>query len=167
LTPLVYSELRLLAARYLRDEKTGCTLEPTLLVHEAYLKLSSSQVVSFHGRTHFLATAARSMRQILIDHARSRRRLKRGGGGCRVTLSEALYSDPVDPREAEIEALEAALEELATIDPRAASIVECYTFAGMKQEEIAEYLGVSRRTVQLDWVHARAWLRRRLTSDAG
>lgn len=154
---VVYDELRRLAAQYLSRERSGHTLQPTALVHEAYLRLAA-QSAEWDSKTHFFAVGARVMRRLLIDHARARGRDKRGGDWQRVTL------DPVavELDDAALLALDDALERLAKLDAREAQIVELRFFAGMTVEEIAAELGVSKRTVESDWTHARAWLRREL-----
>ncbi len=157
--PVVYDELRRVAAAYLRRERTDHTLQPTALVHEAYLKLHARGVVQ-GGRTHFLARAATAMRQILVDHARARAAAKRGGGWKKVTVSEAaaLSDDGVE----DVIAVNDALERLAALDPRAARIVELRFFAGLTEAEIAGELGITDRWVREQWSHARAWLRREM-----
>lgn len=163
LLPLVYDELRQRARAYMRHERHEHTLQPTALVHEAYLKLVDQSRVSWRGRSHFFAVGARIMRRLLIDHARGHQRMKRGGGQKQVTLAEELT--PVaagDLSWEQLWGLNAALEKLACIDERQASIVELRFFGGLKTTEVAHVLGVSRRTVAGDWAHARAWLRREL-----
>ncbi|MGD8494910.1 MAG: ECF-type sigma factor [Gemmatimonadales bacterium] len=156
LLPLVYDELRHLAEIQLRRERAGHTLQPTALVHEAYMKLAGGDL-SISDRAHFLAIAARAMRQALVDHARRRDRAKRGGGLRPVTLTGGSWSETLDLDE--LLALDAALEEL---EPRQRQVVEGRFFGGMTEEEVATVLGVTRRTVRRDWVKARAWLYRRL-----
>ena len=163
LLPLVYDELRRLARHYLSRERPGHTLEPTALVHEAYLRLVDPTRATWQGRTHFFATGARVMRHLLVDHARGKGRAKRGGAWRRVTLAEAVAPTlPRDLRREDLLALDAALSKLAQIDEREARIVELRFFAGLKVAEVASLLGVSKRTVEDDWVHARVWLRREL-----
>jgi RNA polymerase sigma factor (TIGR02999 family) len=154
LVPLVYDELRALAQRELNREAPGHTLHATALVHEAYLKLAGGGLPAT-DRAHFLAIASRSMRQLLVDHARRRKALKRGGDLVRTTLTDA--AGPMNVRPEELIALDEALEKL---DPRQRQIVELRFFAGMEEKEIAEVLEVSSRTVRRDWVKARAWLYR-------
>jgi len=164
LLPLVYDDLRQRAAFYLSRERPGHTLQPTALVHEAYLKLVDQTRVSWRGRTHFFAVGARVMRRLLIDHARGRGREKRGGEWQRVTLAESLQ--PSKDAELDLDqllTLESALEKLAELDEREARVVELRFFAGLKVDEVAHLLGVSRRTVEDDWTHARAWLKRELS----
>jgi RNA polymerase sigma factor (TIGR02999 family) len=159
LIPLVYGELRRRAARCLRHERGSHTLQPTALVHEAYLQLVGNQRIRWQDRAHFFAVAGRLMRRILVDHARARLARKRGGGRTRITLSAALSDDrPL----LDLLVLDDALERLATLDARQASIVELRVLAGMTVEETAEAIGVSPRTVKSDWQMARAWLSREL-----
>ena len=159
--PVVYDELRRLAGRYLRRERPGQTLQPTALVHEAYLRLSKDKKRSWQNRTHFLAIAALSMRQILVERARARGASKRGGAQVRITLDEALAVQ----RETSIDlvALDEALTRLALIDPQQARIVELRFFGGLTVEEAAEALGISPATVKRGWSVARAWLKRELS----
>lgn len=156
LLPMVYDELRRIAARQLRRGAGNGTVQPTLLVHEAYMKLVSPSNVEWQDKAHFLGVAARAMRQVLIDYARRRLAGKRGGGWARTTLSDDhLGSElPLD----ELISLDTALERLGALDERLRRVVECRFFAGMSEEEIAEALGVSTRTVRRDWLKARAWL---------
>lgn len=157
LLPLVYDELRRLARRQLAREYGAVTLSPTDLVHEAYLKLAGGQLDA-ENRIHFMAIAARAMRQVLVDQARRRRSQKRGAGAAPITLSEARDSTfTVDPDE--LIALDAALEEL---DARQREIVEYRFFGGLEEREIATILGISDRTVRREWIKARAWLYRHL-----
>ena len=161
LLPLVYEELRFLARRQLGREQVGHTLRPTGLVHEAYMKLAGGGGIAAEDRAHFLAIAARAMRQVLVDHARRRTAAKRGGGWNRTTLTDGKQSIEFDP--AEMLALDRALAEL---EPRQRQVVEYRFFGGMEEREIAEVLGVTDRTVRRDWVKARAWLYRSLYPDA-
>lgn len=166
LFPLVYDELRRLAGRYMSRETPGHTLQPTGLVHEAYLKLVEQRRASWKSRTHFFAVGARVMRRLLVDHARERGAAKRGAGWHRVTLCEAL--DPVGSADLDPEqllTLDAALERLAEVDPREAKVVTLRFFGGLTVEEVAEALGVSTRTAEGDWRHARAWLSRALAGE--
>lgn len=156
LLSLVYEELRRIAEVQLRRERRGHTLQPTALVHEAYLKLAGGDL-AVENRAHFLAIAARAMRQALVDHARRRRRAKRGGGMKRTTLTAGSWSEELDLDE--LLALDDALSEL---EPRQRRVVECRFFGGMEEQEIAAVLDVSARTVRRDWVKARAWLYRAL-----
>lgn len=154
--PHVYDELRSVAARQLRRERTGHTLHPTALVHEAYMKLAGGGLAAVN-RSHFLAIAARAMRQVLVDHARRRGARKRGGEWHATTLTDGSASIELAPEE--IIALDRALE---TLEPRQRQVVECRFFGGMEESEIAEALDVSERTVRRDWVKARAWLYREI-----
>jgi len=160
LLPLVYDEFRALARHYLAQERMNHTLQPTALVHEAYMKLVDQTRVDWQGKSHFFAVAAQAMRRILVDHARSRQRDKRGGGRARVVLDEAVALSP--QKDEDVLALDEALEKLATLDPRQAKVVELRFFGGMSVEEVAEALGVSKRTVEGDWTFARAWLGKEL-----
>jgi len=161
LLPLVYERLRGLAAAYLK-RRPAHTLQPTALVHEAFLRLCR-QHAGFRGQAHFCAVAATAMRQILTDHARRRHAAKRGGAPARVTLAE-LAADGASA--VEVLALDEVLNRLAVLDARQARLVELRCFAGMKEDEIAEVLGVSLRTVQKDWRRVKAWLTAELALDA-
>ena len=156
LTPVLYDELRRVAHLQLRRERPGHTLGTTGLVHEAYLKLADQTRASFADRAHFLATAAVVMRRVLVDHARTRSREKRGGERVPVTLDEelALGAESCDG----LLELDDALDRLAAIAPRLARVVECRFFGGLTDEEIADALGMTARTVRRDWVKARGWL---------
>jgi RNA polymerase sigma factor (TIGR02999 family) len=165
LFPVVYDELRRLAASYLSGERSGHTLQPTALVHEAYLRLAGESA-EWNSRTHVFAVGARVMRRLLIDHARGRGRDKRGGDWQRVTLDPQVSPVGTDLDGDSLIALDGALERLAALDQREARIVEMRFFSGLTIEEIAAELGVSKRTVEADWTHARAWLRRELSSVA-
>jgi len=158
LLPLVYQELRKLADARLAQERPGQTLQTTALVHEAYLRLRDSR--EFSDETHFLRAAALAMRHALINHAQARVADKRGGGSLHLTLSHAADLS-IDTDEGMV-ALHAALERLATQMPRLADVVECRFFGGYGEEDTAKALGVSLRTVQRDWLKARAWLFREL-----
>lgn len=162
---LVYAELRQLAGSHLRRERANHTLQATEIVHEAYVKLVGGQQVDWQCRGHFFGVAARAMRQILVDHARSRGRDKRGGGEAPVTLHDDLYlvlpESEYSPED--LMALNDALNDLEVQSPRQARIVELRCFANLKVDEVAQALGVSRRTVEGDWTHARAWLKRRMS----
>ncbi len=155
LLPLVYEELRQLALRKLALEKPGQTLQPTALVHEAYLRLVGEQ--KFDSRGHFFAVAAEAMRRILVENARWKKAAKHGGGLHRVELEDR--EAPVRPLPDEIIALEEALVRLTEADPGAAQIVQLHFFAGLSIEQAAEVLGVSRATAYRQWSFARAWLR--------
>jgi RNA polymerase sigma-70 factor, ECF subfamily len=165
LIPLVYSELRRMAAAYMRRERTGHTLQATALVHEAYLKLLGQRSVNWQNRAHFFGIAAQVMRRILIDHARSHVRDKRGGGREAVPLDEALVFSP--ERSKDFLVLDSALERLAEFDPRQAKIVELRFFGGLTVEETAEVLSVSPKTVKRDWSVAKAWLHGELRAAYG
>jgi RNA polymerase sigma-70 factor (ECF subfamily) len=163
--PQVYDELRRLAANYLRRERPGQTLQATALVHEAFLRLNAEKNHPWKNRTHFLAIAALSMRQILVQRARARHAAKRGGDAQRITLDEsALAETPqADAAGVDVLALDAALERLAALDPQQAKIVELRYFGGMTVEEVGETLAISPATVKRHWTLARAWLQRELT----
>jgi RNA polymerase sigma factor (TIGR02999 family) len=160
LVPLVESELRQLARRHMAREHTGHTLQPTALINEAFVRLVNGPRVGWRDRAHFFAMAARLMRRILVDHARGKRNLKRGGGFTRVPLTEAssvAWQQPPD-----LVALDDALEQLATIDPRRCRVVEMRFFGGLGVKETAMVLKISPETVMRDWKLARAWLGREL-----
>src|ERR1700689_3217474 len=163
LVPLVYKELRRLAHYHLQSERSDHTLQSTALVHEAYLRLMGGQPAQFQNRAHFIAVASRLMRQVLVDYARERRAGKRDGG-CRIAFefAEAL---PVSG-DAEILALDDALEELSRIDERQAKIVEMKFFGGLSAPDISQVLGISRATVDRDWATARVWLHRQMSRRA-
>ncbi len=161
LLPRVYTELRRIAARYMRRERQGGTLQTTALVHEAYVRLARDGDLSFQNRSHLLGIAARAMREILVEHARARHAQKRGGGGARITLDEGMLADKGEP--VDILAVHAALEKLAARDPHQAEIVELRYFGGLTIEETAEVLKVSPATVKRGWTVARAWLYREIT----
>ena len=167
LFPLVYGELRKVARNYLGRERAQHTLQPTALVNEAWLRLRDQRRVDWQGRTHVLAVGAQAMRRVLIDHGRAFRRQKRGGGEAHVTLHtwlNAVNDQPVQVEEAL--ALDAALTKLAEVDERQAAIVEMRYFSGLTVPEVAEALGVSVRTVEGEWTHAKAWLKRELSRKA-
>jgi RNA polymerase sigma factor (TIGR02999 family) len=160
MVPIVYTELRRLARGQLRRESAAQSIQPTALVHEAYLRLLGAKI-DWQDRTHFLSVAARVMRRILVERARARSANKRGGGDVRVTLSgslEAPHEDPVD-----ILVLDDALERLCAFDERQARVVDLFYFGGLTHPEIGHLLGVSDATVDRDLRHARAWLRRELS----
>ena len=170
LFPELYTELRRVAGRYLQRERPNHTLQPTALVHEAWIRLQGDRRAGAHGRTHGLAMGAIAMRRLLVDHGRHQKREKRGAGIRPVafdTLFEAAATDAV-PIE-DLISVEEALSRLEAIDQRAAEVVSLRFFAGMTSAEVAEHLGVSVRTVEGDWTHARAWLKRELagTSSSG
>jgi RNA polymerase sigma factor (TIGR02999 family) len=155
--PLVYEELRLLAAQKLSHERPGQTLQATALVHEAYIRLVGEEPQSWENRGHFFAAAAEAMRRILIDHARHRQARKCGGGRVRMPLDDAEMADPATPED--IVAIDDALAKLAVEDPQAAEIVKLRLFAGLSIDQAAEAIGVSRATAYRQWTYARAWLR--------
>ena len=160
LLPRVYDELRGLAVGMFHVRNRDATLPPTALVHEAYMRLAGSDALDVAGRTHFVALAAKVMRQVLIDHHRERAAQKRGGGWDRVTLSG--LPGLAEDKELDFLALHEALDDLATLDPRQAKIVELRFFGGLPMQEIADHLDVSIKTVEADWRHARAWLTARM-----
>ena len=164
LTPLVYEELRHLAHRQMRAERSDHTLQTTALVNEAYLRLADQTNQRWQNRAHFFAVAARAMRQILVSYARSQRSQKRGGGALKLELDEAALVSPEESKE--IVDLHEALERLATLDSRKAQVVELKYFGGLNYDEMAEVLKMSRVTVRRDWEFARAWLHTEL-HDAG
>jgi len=158
LLPLVHAELRRIAQRQMRQERPGHTLQATALVNEAYLKLAGDQGLEWRDRAHFFAVCAQVMRHILIDHARSRGREKRGGGAIQVSLNDALIV--ADEQATDILALDEALSALEQMDPQKARVVELRYFAGLTVEETAEVLNTSPRTVRREWRRAKAWLYR-------
>lgn len=157
---LLYSELHAIAHRQLGRLAPGGTLSTTALIHEAYLKLVDQSHAQWRDRAHFLALSARVMRQVLVDRAKARVRLKRGGGRRRVSLDDVQIAADDEP--AALLQIDYALDQLAGIEPRLAHVVECRFFGGLTEEEIAEALGVTTRTVQRDWTKARMLLRRAL-----
>jgi len=161
LMPLVYNELRKVAARHLRRQRPNHTLQTTDLVNEAYMRLIDSSQVRWQNRAHFFAVSAQLMRRILVDFARERQNLKRGGGAQQVSLDEGLVVVP--ERGADLLALDEALTRLAALNVRQAQVVELRYFGGLNEEETAEALKVSLRTVQRDWNLARLWLYQALT----
>jgi len=161
LLPLVYDELHRLAATYMRRERPGQTIQATALVHEAYLRLLGERGTRWENRAHFCGLAARSMRQILVERARARRRLKRAGDRQRITLSESVAGAEADPG-VEVEALDEALTRLSQMDPELARLVELRFFGGLTIEDAAAALGISPATAKRRWATARAWLRREL-----
>jgi RNA polymerase sigma factor (TIGR02999 family) len=163
LLPLIYAELRRRAASQLRRERHGHTLQPTALVHEAYLRLVG-QKVAWKSRAHFFALASEMMRRILVDHARGRKREKRDGAWTRVELDEAVAIS--ERRDVDLILLDQALAELTALDPQHGRVIELRFFGGMTLEETAEVLGVSPATVKRDWSLARTWLYRRLRKSS-
>jgi RNA polymerase sigma-70 factor, ECF subfamily len=160
LVPLVYAELRRIARRYMHRERPGHTLQTTALVNEAYLRLIDASQVRWQDRAHFFAVSAQLMRRILVDFARSRRYLKRGGGAQKVTFDEALFAPPKQGQD--LVALDDALKALAVSDARKSRVVELRFFGGLSVEETAEVLQVSPDTVLRDWRLAKAWLAREM-----
>lgn len=156
LVPLVYNELRRIASGYMKRESPGHSLQPTALVHEAYMRLIGIREIDWQSRSHFYAVSATLMRRILVDHARNQRAKKRGDGWTAVSVNEGILPAPTRARE--ILALDEALIRLATLDPRQSKIVELRFFAGMNEEETGLALGISSRTVKRDWRIAKAWL---------
>ena len=160
LIPIVYEDLRRIAARYMRSEQEGHTLQTTALVHEAYLRMIREQDRTWENRAHFFAVAAQIMRNLLVDHARTATRAKRGGACPDLSLEEAPGLTSVQPET--MLALDDALQRLEKLDPRAGQIVELRYFVGLSNEEIAEITGTSQKTVTRDWNTAKAWLRAEL-----
>jgi RNA polymerase sigma factor (TIGR02999 family) len=166
LMPLVYEEIRALAAAYMRRERPDHTLQPTALAHEAFARLVDQTRIDWKGRAHFLGVAAQVMRRILVDHARQRLAVKRGGDRRRVTLST--IGDGGEPgRELDLLALDEAMETLGQLNPRHRQVVELRFFGGLDTEAIALVLDVTPQTVRSDWRMARAWLRQRLEKGDG
>jgi RNA polymerase sigma factor (TIGR02999 family) len=163
LLPLVYAELRRVAAGYMRRERPGHTLQATALVHEAYIQLVDQTRVTWRNRAHFFAVAAQIMRRILVDHARAHRAQKRGGDARKLTLEEAI--GVFGGRDVALEALDDALSTLCQLDPRQGRIVELRFFGGLTIDETAEVLGVSAPTVEREWRMARAWLHSQLSAE--
>ncbi|HYE73886.1 MAG TPA: sigma-70 family RNA polymerase sigma factor [Blastocatellia bacterium] len=162
LLPMVYDELRRIARRYLSRESPGHTLQATALVNEAYLRLVNQQNLDWQNRAHFFAVAARVMRHLLVDHARSYQYAKRGGGAVQVTLNEALDVSAQSNEIADVLALDEALEKLAKVDPRKCQLIELRFFGGLSIEETATVLNISEITVKREWAKAKAWLFREL-----
>jgi RNA polymerase sigma factor (TIGR02999 family) len=156
LIPLVYDELRRIATRHMRHEGEGHTLEPTALVNEAYLRLVDQTRTEWEGHTHFLCVASTAMRRVLVDHARGRLRKKRGAELRRVDMDDVL--EHAAASDLDVLELHLALERLAALDERQARVVELRFFGGLNVDEVAAALGVSRRTVEGEWTHAKAWL---------
>lgn len=163
LLPLVYEGLRTVAASYLRRERPNHTLQPTALVHEAYLKLIDISQINWQDRAHFFAAAAQMMRHILVDHARAKGREKRGGELSHVSLDEAVAF--TDEKDFDLLALEDALQQLAAFDPQQSKIVELRFFGGLTIEETAHVLKISPATVKREWTMAKAWLFRRMKDE--
>lgn len=165
LMPLVYDELKALASAQFMRERVGHTLEPTALVHEAYMRLADLTQIDWQGRTHFLAVGAIQMRRVLVDHARKRDAAKRGGALQRVTLHDE--ASPSGADDVDVIALDDALEQLGEVDARQARIVELRVFGGLTNDEAAGVVGVSPRTAAGDWRMAKAWLKRALSDEPG
>ena len=163
LMPLVYNELRRLAVSHLRRERDDHTLQPTALVHEAYLRLAAVRDGGFDDRAHFFGAAANAMRRILVDHARARKAQKRGADVQRVNLDEALVAG-IDPR-LDLVALDEALQQLAVVSPLKERVVELRYFGGLSIEQTAAVLGIAPATVKRHWAFARVWLYRALSAD--
>jgi RNA polymerase sigma factor (TIGR02999 family) len=163
LMPLVYDDLRQIAGRYMRGQRAGHTLQTTALVNEAYVRLIDSSLVKWHDRTHFFAISAQLMRRVLIDFARAKNSLKRGGEQIQISLAEEIEA-PME-KETDLVALDEALQNLAKLSLRQSQIVELRYFGGLSEEEIAETLKISTRTVRRDWNVARAWLYRELNGN--
>ncbi len=159
-----YEHMKRLASSYLLLESSTVTLSPTVLVHEAYVKLSKQVSEKYQSRGHFLAIAATMMRRILVDHARSRHRLKRGGDQVRVVFDEDTTIAP--SRDNDVLALDEILQNLQHLDPRQAKIVEMRFFGGMTVQEVANVLGLSTRTIENEWKMCRAWIRKRFEAEA-
>jgi RNA polymerase sigma-70 factor (ECF subfamily) len=159
---VVYEELRAIAARRLQQERSDHTLQPTSLVHEVYLRLSEDSSLQWSDRTHFLAIAAKCVRQVLISHARIKQAEKRGGGALQITLHEGLRVSNSSESAVDVLVLEELLNELGSLNERQMRVVELRYYGGMTVPEAAQILGVSARTVDCDWAFARAWLAERL-----
>ena len=162
LVPLVYRELKRKAAAYLRQERLDHTLQPTALVHEAFVRLIGQERVAWQNRAHFFGIAAQMMRRILVDHARRHQAAKRPGVTLKVALDDQIGAQ--QPRDCELLLLDQALEELTLIDPRQAQIVELRYFGGLSEQDAAAVLSLSRATITREWQTARAWLYRRMTT---
>jgi len=163
LMPIVYDELRRQAARYLRREQAGHTLQTTALIHEAYVRLVDQRNVQWQNRAHFFGIAAQLMRRILVDHARTKKRVKRGGSKVQVSLADATVA--TTGPDLDIVALDEALERLEKLDQQQSRVVELRYFSGLTVEETAEVMGISTATVKREWSVARAWIHRELSGD--
>jgi len=159
----LYEELRVLASHHLRGERADHTLQPTALIHEAFLRMNGRAGLEFQDRSHFLAVASIAMRRVLVDHARARNAQKRGAGATHVSVRES--NAITEDRTQDVLLVDSALERLAAVDPRAERIVEMRFFAGMTEAEIAQVMGRTERWVRSQWAFARAWLRRELEAD--
>ncbi|HEX5602536.1 MAG TPA: sigma-70 family RNA polymerase sigma factor [Pyrinomonadaceae bacterium] len=164
LMPIVYDELRRQAARYLRRERAGHTLQTTALIHEAYVRLVDQRRVQWQNRAHFFGIAGQMMRRILVDHARTKKRVKRGGSDVKISLADATVL--VQEQDLDVVALDEALTRLAEIDEQQSKVVELRFFSGLTVEETAEVMGISPATVKRDWSMAKAWLHRELSGEA-
>lgn len=160
--PLVYDELHRQASRYLRNERPNHTLQTTALIHEAYLKLLGGAQIEWQNRNHFFAVASTAMRQILVDHARKRKREKRGGKEENLPLDDS-FQISANEKSVDLVALDLALIRLAKIDARQAKVVELRYFCGLSIDETAEVLGIANSTVRLDWNLAKAWLKKEIS----
>jgi len=163
LLPAVYDELHRMAARYLRRERPDHTLQPTALIHEAYLRLVDQNSVTWENRAHFFGISAQVMRRILVDHARGRHAAKRGGSLIKLPLDEAIHGSPKQQEEIDLVALDAALTRLAEVDAEQSRLVELRYFAGLTIEETAQVMDISPATVKRKWTVSRAWLRREIS----
>lgn len=161
LLPIVYDELRRRAASLMRHERQGHTLQPTALVHEAFMQLVQQESVDWQGRAHFFAVASQMMRRILVDHARARRADKRGGGATRISIDEGLGLSIT--RDADVVAIDEALTKLAAVDKRQSEIISLRFFGGLSVDEVAAVLDMSKRAVEAEWTMIKAWLRRELS----
>ena len=163
LMPAIYDELRRQAAHYLRQERPGHTLQTTALIHEAYVRLVDQRNVQWQNRAHFFGIAAQMMRRILVDHARTKKRAKRGGSDIKVSLDDNAVA--VKGQDLDVVAVDEALSRLAKIDEQQSRVVELRFFSGLTVEETAEVMGISPATVKRDWSMAKAWLHRELSGD--
>ena len=161
--PAIYDELRRQAARYLRREQPGHTLQTTALIHEAYVRLVDQRNVQWQNRAHFFGIAAQMMRRILVDHARTKKRAKRGGSDIKVSLDDTTVA--VQGQDLDVVAVDEALTRLAKVDEQQSRVVELRFFSGLTVEETAEVMGISPATVKRDWSMAKAWLHRELSGD--
>ena len=161
--PAIYDELRRQAARYLRREQPGHTLQTTALIHEAYVRLVDQHNVQWQNRAHFFGIAAQMMRRILVDHARTKKRAKRGGSDIKVSLDDATVAVP--GQNVDVVEIDEALSRLAKIDEQQSRVVELRFFSGLTVEETAEVMGISPATVKRDWSMAKAWLHRELSGS--
>jgi RNA polymerase sigma factor (TIGR02999 family) len=162
LMPIVYDELRRQAARYLRRERAGHTLQTTALIHEAYVRLVDQRRVQWQNRAHFFGIAGQMMRRILVDHARTKKRAKRGGSDVKISLADATVL--VQEQDLDVVALDEALTRLAEIDEQQSKVVEFRFFSGLTVEETAEVMRISPATVKRDWSMAKAWLHREISA---